>query len=526
MDGTWFILLRINLEIDMTKKVELSDREIAREKVRVKVKCFFSEGSAMNSDDPAWPSLIEETARLDEIDLLEKLIDSLKTHFKPAPSPSSIDRNALLDDVRESCEKVCERLDAFYHFKNTEFGADLLSAAVQEFQLDTLNVLVALGYDVSMRNSYDNVGMHVAAMVGNEQAFSVLLGDFTNNGVFTNINVQNKDGRTPLMDAFKNGEIFIATQLLQHGADPTIKTNDGETVLMMTGSPSLEYEKDLIQWLLDAGAKSSDVSNFGNTPLIAAARNGYAEIVKVLLDDNADVNATDNYGRSALLESARFAKDMEVITLLVKSGADINAVDNDRNTALSLAAASHLDSVEVVRGLLRLGADSSMKNFDGMTPIQIASSLGRTEMVKAIMRAEDEGLDPLLVSRLVAAIMEGDVSQVQSMLKDITAERLTDALSTPRQQCKVLLKASFYGMREIVEMLIDGGVDINSFNDDRNTALNHAARGNRIEVAKLLIKRGCDVNFPTERRYTPIDFSTSDEMIQLLRENGGISVSD
>ncbi len=112
------------------------------------------------------------------------------------------------------------------------------------------------------------------------------------------------------------------------------------------------------------------------------------------------------------------------------------------------------------------------------------------------------------------------------MLKNITAERLTDALSTPRQQCKVLLKASFYGMIEIVEMLIDGGVDINSFNDDRNTALNHAARGNRIEVAKLLIKRGCDVNFPTERRYTPIDFSTSDEMIQLLRENGGISVSD
>ena len=514
------------MEIDMIKKVELSDREIAREKVRVKVKCFFSEGSAMNPDDPAWPSLVEEAARLDEIDLLEKLIDSLKTHLKPAP-PSSIDRNALLDDVRESCEKVCERLDAFYHFKNTEFGADLLSAAVQEFQLDTLNVLVALGYDVSIRNSDGNVGMHDAAMVGNEQAFSVL--DYTafkNNGLFTNINVQNKDGRTPLMDAFKNGEIFIARQLLQHGADPTIKTNDGETVLMMTGAPSLEYETDLIQWLLDAGAKSSDVSNFGNTPLIAAARNGYAEIVKVLLDDNANVNATDKYGRSALLESARFAKDMEVITLLVKRGADINAVDNDRNTALSLAAASHLDSVEVVRGLLRLGADSSMKNFDGMTPIQIASSLGRTEMVKAIMRAEDEGLDPLLVSRLVAAIMEGDVSQVQSMLKDITAERLTDALSTPRQQRKVLLKASFYGMTEIVEMLIDGGVDINSFDDDRNTALNYAARGNRIEAAKLLIKRGCDVNFPTERRYTPIDFSTSDEMIQLLRENGGISVSD
>ena len=511
----------------MTKKVELSDREIAREKVRVKVKCFFSEGSAMNPDDPAWLSLIEETAGLDESLLLKKLIDSLKTHLKPVPSPSSIDRNALLDDVRESCEKVCERLDVFYHFRNAEFGADLLSAAVQEFQIDTLKVLIALGYDVSIRNSDGNVGMHIAAMVGNEQAFYVLYNAaFKNNGLFTNINVQNKDGRTPLMYAFENGKIFIAQELLQSGADPTIKTNNGETVLTMTMAPSLEYETDLIQWLLDTGAKSSDVCNLGITPLIAAARNGYARIVKVLLDDNADVNATDKYGRSALLESARFAKDMEVITLLVKRGADINAVDNDRNTALSLAAASHLDPVEVVRGLLKLGADSSMKNFDGMTPIQIAASLGRTEMVKVIMRAEDEGLDPLLVSRLVAAIVEGDVSRVQSMLKDITAERLTDALGTPRQQCKVLLQASFYGMTEIIEMLIDGGVDINSFNDDRNTALNHAARGNRIEVAKLLIKRGCDVNFSTERRYTPIDFSTSDEMIQLLRENGGISVSD
>jgi len=66
----------------------------------------------------------------------------------------------------------------------------------------------------------------------------------------------------------------------------------------------------------------------------------------------------------------------------------------------------------------------------------------------------------------------------------------------------------------------------NTQHNARNTALNYAARGNRIEAAKLLIKRGCDVNFPTKRRYTPIYFSTSDEMIQLLRENGGISVSD
>ena len=130
------------------------------------------------------------------------------------------------------------------------------------------------------------------------------------------------------------------------------------------------------------------------------------------------------------------------------------------------------------------------------------------------------------ISSLVTAIMEGDVSRVKSLFGGVSAEMLTAELGTPERQSRVLLKAAYKGMVEVVELLLDGGAEINGFDGDRNTALNFAARGNRISVAKLLLQRACDVNLATDRNYTPIDWATTDEMIQLLRKHGGKSFRD
>ena len=147
-------------------------------------------------------------------------------------------------------------------------------------------------------------------------------------------------------------------------------------------------------------------------------------------------------------------------------------------------------------------------------------------MVAAINNLTSSDPELIKVPNLVAAIVAGDVYQVKSLLGGVSAEMLTTAIGTPERQNRVLLKAAHKGMVEVVELLLDGGADINSFDSDRNTALNLAARGNQISVAKLLLKRGCNVNLSTERNYTPIDWASTDEMIQLLRKHGGKSFRD
>ena len=76
------------------------------------------------------------------------------------------------------------------------------------------------------------------------------------------------------------------------------------------------------------------------------------------------------------------------------------------------------------------------------------------------------------------------------------------------------------------DSMLNGGADIDGFDGDRNTALNFAARGNQVSVAKLLLQRNCNVNLSTDCHYTPLDFASTDAMIQLLREHGGKSIKD
>jgi uncharacterized protein len=87
--------------------------------------------------------------------------------------------------------------------------------------------------------------------------------------------------------------------------------------------------------------------------LLRAAREGNADTVKALLSaPDADVNATDERGSTALIEAARYGHD-DVVRALLAAGANMKARDKDGKTALMIAVAGGHD--EVVRVLSRPG---------------------------------------------------------------------------------------------------------------------------------------------------------------------------
>ena len=116
--------------------------------------------------------------------------------------------------------------------------------------------------------------------------------------------------------------------------------------------------------------------------LLEAARDGHAEVVRLLLAAGADVNAQNQFGYTALMGAA-FHGHFEVVRLLLAAGADVNTQDQGGSTALILAAIN--GHAEVVRLLLAAGANVNLQNQAGRTALMWAAQDGRADVVRLLL---------------------------------------------------------------------------------------------------------------------------------------------
>jgi ankyrin repeat protein len=110
----------------------------------------------------------------------------------------------------------------------------------------------------------------------------------------------------------------------------------------------------------------------GETPLMLAVKRADASMARLLLDAGAEVDARDDWGRTALFYAP---VSSEVFDVLHRAGADVHARDVEGNTIL-MWEVSKSASLAEVEELLRLGIDQSVKNEDGETAQDMAEGLG------------------------------------------------------------------------------------------------------------------------------------------------------
>jgi uncharacterized protein len=123
-----------------------------------------------------------------------------------------------------------------------------------------------------------------------------------------------------------------------------------------------------------------------NTALHVASRNGHTEIVEMLLEKGADVNAKTNEGITALIRASEKGHT-ETVARLLEKGADVNAKDSDGWTALMWASRNgHAETVTI---LLEEGADVNAKDnyFLGSTALDIAIKKEHPEIVKLLKQS-------------------------------------------------------------------------------------------------------------------------------------------
>ena len=198
--------------------------------------------------------------------------------------------------------------------------------------------------------------------------------------------------------------------------------------------------RSLIEKAADISQVNATTLGFGSTPLMVAVEKQQLGAVRFLLNQGADVNLKDDYGFTAL-HLAAISSMYEVVICLVENGADVNAV-NFRDVTPLMMACDDDSNMDVVRYLMRRGADVHLKDVDGFTAL-----------LYAITSDSDFALDILRF-----LIQNG---------ADVNTRNLDEA--TP------LMLASWNGYLDKVKFLIEQGADVDAQDHKGNTALNHAA---------------------------------------------------
>jgi ankyrin repeat protein len=279
----------------------------------------------------------------------------------------------------------------------------------------------------------------------------------------------------------------------------------------------------MLAWLsaVNAGAAGSALAD--------AAMKGNREAVRALLQRNADVNAPQADGTTALHWAARL-DDLDTADMLIRAGANASAANREGATPLLLAALN--GSASMIDKLVKAGANTNAPlTQHGDTALMMAARTGKPDAVNVLL---EHGAQVAAketwggTTALMWAVAESHPAIVKALIAhgaDVNArsnfvpaangrgfegrtpvapqsgqgvEEFASGWLTP------LMFAAREGDVESARLLMAAGADVNAIAGDGKDALGLAIFNGNYEFASLLIDHHSDVNHADTQRFTPL----------------------
>jgi ankyrin repeat protein len=168
--------------------------------------------------------------------------------------------------------------------------------------------------------------------------------------------VRDAHGRTPLHVAVYGGHHRAMRALVAAGADPNALDNDRYDIVTIA---AVANDVPTLEVALALGTSAKNVtSRYDGTALIAAAHLGHADVVRTLIRAGAPLDHVNNLGWTALIEAIVLGdggpRHTDTLGALIEAGANVSLADRDGRTPLALARARGYGAM--VKRLLETGA--------------------------------------------------------------------------------------------------------------------------------------------------------------------------
>ena len=296
------------------------------------------------------------------------------------------------------------------------------------------------------------------------------------------------DGEWPLNTAADMGDLQFARQLLELGADPC-RERTGVTALLTAAAHD---QLEIVQLLIEHGADVNAADCDGSTPLSAAVS---LECVELLLAAGADIHVQDLSGTEVIGQH----RDPEIIERLRAAGGSLESPAGSLGSLMMNAAQE--GNAELIDHLLQQGVDANIPTTLDLTPLMAATERGHIAAVRRLLAAsvdvharEYRGRTALFYAAAPETGLAFEIYQMteqsrrlfmDEMLAQIPESMRETIANTPGP----ILPMSYRPSDDVtaIELLIAAGADLEGLDAEGATPLLVTCRyGRPSRVARLL----------------------------------------
>ncbi|NGX31129.1 MAG: Phosphocholine transferase AnkX [Chlamydiae bacterium] len=201
------------------------------------------------------------------------------------------------------------------------------------------------------------------------------------------VEVANETNQTAIHFAVEHENIEALKALLKVGANIEKTDLKGNTPLIKAIN-TFQFGHECIQILVNSKANLNITNKIGESLIYLAVKRGRTDMLKTLIKAGIDIEKTDFKGNTPLLEvidDYHIPNRIELVQILIDAKANLNAANNEGNTSLHIAAKS--GTFSLVKLLIQSKANINAKNKSSLTPLFLAVFEKKFTIIKQLLEA-------------------------------------------------------------------------------------------------------------------------------------------